>query len=85
MALGVINYCYDHGLSVPGDYDVAGFGGSHIGSLYRPRLTTVVEPYYEFGAIAMRFMTKILQKEQTFDSSVYLPAHIDERESTRRK
>ncbi|HHX68727.1 MAG TPA: LacI family transcriptional regulator, partial [Gallicola sp.] len=54
LAIGFLNYCYDNNKKVPEDISVAGFGDIKISSLYRPRLTTVREPYYDYGAVAIR-------------------------------
>lgn len=82
LAIGLINYCYDHDIDVPGDLQVAGFGGTKLGAIFRPRLTTVIEPYYDIGAIAMRKLTKILQDDEKMDETIFLPTQIVEREST---
>lgn len=84
LAIGVINYCYDHDIQVPNDLQIAGFGGTKLGSIIRPRLTTVIEPYYDIGAIAMRKLTKILQDDEKMDETIYLPTQIAERESTKK-
>lgn len=85
MAIGILNYCYDHNIRVPEDVSVAGFGNSDIGSLFRPRLTTVLEPYYDIGAVAMRLLTKILQNNEPMTETVYLPTEVVARESTAQK
>lgn len=85
LAIGVINYCYDNGIDVPEQLKVTGFGGLELGSIYRPRLTTVIEPYYDIGAVAMRFLTKILQEDVKMTETKYLPVEIEERESAHKK
>lgn len=85
LAIGIINYCYDHGIRVPEQIQVAGFGGTQLASTYRPRLTTINEPYYDIGAIAMRFLTKALQDGEPINDTIYLPAQLIERESTAKR
>lgn len=83
LALGVINYCFDNNISIPDELQVAGFGGSHLGDIIRPRLTTVIEPYYDIGAIAMRKLTKILEDDEVMDGTIFLPTQLAERETTK--
>lgn len=84
-ATEIINYCYDNDISVPDDYSVTGFGDSKLAHLYRPRITTVVEPYYDIGAVAMRMIIKYLNDEnEELNETVYLSTEIRERESTKK-
>lgn len=83
LAIGASNYCYDNGIKVPEELSVAGYGNAKVSSLYRPRITTVLEPYYDIGAVAMRMLTKVLQKEGAMDASIMLPTEVIERESTK--
>lgn len=83
LAIGAANYCYDHDIRIPDSLSISGYGNSKVSSLYRPRITTVLEPYYDIGAVAMRMLTKVLQKEGAMDSSIWLPTDVIERESTK--
>lgn len=85
LAIGIMNYCHDKKIAVPGDLQVAGCGGTSVGNIYRPRLTTLAEPYYDIGAVAMRFLTKILQDNLKMDEMIYLPSSILSKESTKQK
>lgn len=58
IAIGFMNYCVDHGIRVPEDLSVVGFGDNQIASIYRPKLTTVSIPYYDIGAISIRALIK---------------------------
>ncbi len=44
LAIGACRAIYDKGLSIPGDYSIAGFDGIEIGKYYNPILTTVRQP-----------------------------------------
>lgn len=81
-AISVINFCYDNGISVPDNFSVTGFGDSKLASIYRPRITTVNEPYYDIGAVAIRIMIKFLQNEYDFNDTIYLPTELKIRESS---
>lgn len=85
LAIGYINYCYDKSIDVPEEVSVAGFGDDYIAKIYRPRLTTVQQPYYDIGAIAMRTLTKRLQDSEVLRETIYMPVQVMERESTARR
>ena len=51
--------------------------------MVRPQLSTVVQPMYDFGAVAMRLLTKYMNKEKVEDHTVILPHRIQFRDSTK--
>lgn len=79
MALGVIHGAQDRGVSIPEDLEVIGFDNTRLSLMVRPQLTTVVQPTYDIGAVAMRLLTKLMNKEQVEDQIVELPHRIEER------
>jgi|SRR5690625_10658 len=83
VALGVIHAIQDAGLSVPENIEVIGFDNTRLATMVRPTLTTVVQPMYDIGAVAMRLLTKYMNKEDVEDSNVILPHRIIERNSTK--
>jgi len=83
QALGIMNYCQTQGISIPEDLSVAGFGDSEFAKDFTPALTTVYEPYYDIGAVAMRRVIKDLKEEEEIDSNVLLPVQILKRDSVR--
>ncbi len=85
MALGVIHGAQDHGLSVPEDLEVFGFDNTRLATMVRPTLSTVVQPMYDIGAVAMRLLTKFMNKEEVDEQNVILPHRIVERNSTQSK
>ena len=83
MALGVIHGAQDRGLVIPKDLDVIGFDNTRLALMVRPQLTTVVQPMYDIGAVAMRLLTKFMNKEKVEDHTVVLPHRIEKRHSTK--
>lgn len=83
MALGVIHGAQDKGLKVPGDIEVFGFDNTRLASMVRPTLSTIVQPMYDIGAVAMRLLTKYMNKEDVSEKKVVLPHRIVERNSTK--
>ncbi|KPC99700.1 Catabolite control protein A [Geobacillus sp. BCO2] len=83
MALGIIHSAQDHGVRVPDELEVVGFDNTRLATMVRPRLTTVVQPMYDIGAVAMRLLTKYMNKEPVDHHIVVLPHRLEVRESTR--
>ncbi|HEX6594654.1 MAG TPA: catabolite control protein A [Bacillota bacterium] len=82
MALGVIHGAQDLGYKVPKDVEIIGFDNTRLAKMVRPTLTTVVQPMYDIGAVAMRLLTKLMNKEEVAEQNVILPHRIVERSST---
>lgn len=82
MALGVIHGIQDMGYSVPEDVEIFGFDNTRLATMVRPTLSTVVQPMYDIGAVAMRLLTKYMNKEEVLEKNVILPHRIELRDST---
>ncbi|MCM3267493.1 catabolite control protein A [Paenibacillus elgii] len=84
MAIGAIHTLQDNGLKVPEDMSVISVDNIRMASMVRPLLTTVAQPMYDIGAVAMRLLTKLMNKE-TKDASelsqVILPHEVIYRNS----
>lgn len=83
MALGVVHGIQDKGYKVPEDLDVVGFDNTRLATMVRPTLTTIVQPMYDIGAVAMRLLTKFMNKEEVDEKKVVLPHRLIERDSTK--
>ncbi|MBP0726384.1 catabolite control protein A [Bacillus sp. RG28] len=83
MAIGVIHSAQDNGVMVPNNLEVIGFDNTKLATMVRPKLTTVVQPMYDMGAVAMRLLTKYMNKENVEDHTVILPHHLQIRQSTK--
>ncbi len=83
MALGVIHAAQDKGLAIPDDLEVIGFDNTRLSLMVRPQLSTVVQPTYDIGAVAMRLLTKLMNKEEVEEHIVQLPHRIELRQSTK--
>ncbi|HLR08427.1 MAG TPA: catabolite control protein A [Bacillota bacterium] len=82
MALGVIHGAQDKGYNIPHDLEVFGFDNTRLATMVRPTLSTIVQPMYDIGAVAMRLLTKYMNKEEVTEKNVILPHRIIERSST---
>ncbi|MGN1386597.1 MAG: catabolite control protein A [Bacillus sp. (in: firmicutes)] len=83
MAVGVVNAIQDKGFKVPNDFEVISFDNTKLTLMVRPQVTTVVQPLYDIGAVAMRLLTKLMNKEEVQERAVVLPHRIEERNSTK--
>jgi LacI family transcriptional regulator len=83
MALGVVHAAQDKGYQVPDDLEVISFDNTRLTMMVRPQITTVVQPLYDIGAVAMRLLTKLMNKDKVEDHTVILPHRIETRSSTK--
>ena len=83
IALGVIHAVQDAGKRVPEDVEVISFENSKLARMVRPQLTSVALPLYDIGAVSMRLLTKLLNKEDVAEKNVILPYRIEMRNSTK--
>ncbi|MCM3704846.1 MULTISPECIES: catabolite control protein A [Cytobacillus] len=83
MALGIIHGAEDKGYGVPKDFEVISSDNTRLTLMVRPQLTSVVQPLYDIGAVAMRLLTKLMNKESVDEQIVVLPHRIEERSSTK--
>lgn len=83
MALGVVHGAEDRGFQIPDDFEVISSDNTRLTLMVRPQLTTVVQPLYDIGAVAMRLLTKFMNKEKINSEIIVLPHRIEERDSTK--
>ena len=84
LAVGFLNVAINNGLKVPEDFEIVTSNNSKLAKLSRPELSTVVQPLYDIGAVAMRLLTKLMNKEDDIsDKHVVLRYHIDNKGTTK--
>jgi LacI family transcriptional regulator len=83
MALGVVHGAEDKGFNIPDDFEVITSDNTRLSLMVRPQLTTVVQPLYDIGAVSMRLLTKLMNKEKVTENIVILPHRIEHRQSTK--
>lgn len=83
LAIGIIHGAQDTGKTIPNDIEVISFDNSKLARMVRPQLSSVVLPLYDIGAVAMRLLTKLMNKEQVESKKVILPHRIEMRESVK--
>ncbi|MPQ44830.1 LacI family DNA-binding transcriptional regulator [Clostridium tarantellae] len=81
IAIGVINALRDKGVKVPEEVSVVGFNDIYSAQVVYPRLTTVAQPMYDMGSIAMRMLIKLINQKTLEEGHFVLPYKLVERES----
>ena len=81
IAMGAINALRDHGKRVPEDVSVIGFSNIDMSEVFYPKITTVAEPMYDMGSIAMRMLIKLVNKKEVEQQHYILDHKIVERNS----
>lgn len=84
MAIGAINCLVDNGYKVPDDISVVGFYDTKLARLYRPQLTTIHQPIYDIGAVAIRLLIKQIKGESKETQQFKLPHTLVERDSLKK-
>ena len=82
LGLASIHAVQDIGSAVPQDVKVIAFDNTRLATMIRPEMTVIAQPMYDFGAVSMRLLTKLLQDEPVENYSVTLLHNIVERHST---
>ena len=80
-ALDLIQFLYEHGVSVPGEISVAGFDDTPMCNMVMPTLTSVRQDLALRAKIAMEKLTELREKRES-EVSMKLPVTMVVREST---
>ncbi|MEI5908842.1 catabolite control protein A [Bacillus spongiae] len=83
MALGVVHGAQDNDVRIPEQLEIISFDNTRLALMVRPQLTSIVQPLYDIGAVAMRLLTKYMNKEKVDENIVVLPHRIEYRNSTK--
>lgn len=83
LAIGILDGLLDRGISVPYDFEIITSNNSLLTDVARPKLSTISQPLYDIGAVAMRLLTKMMNKEEVDEKSIVLPHNIMEKGSTK--
>jgi LacI family transcriptional regulator len=68
MASGFYRYCYEHGVSIPGEIGVIGCDDEDFAGCLYPDLTTIRQPRYEMGEAAVKLLLGQLSGEEGLKS-----------------
>lgn len=82
LGLACIHAAIDTSRRVPEDVKIIAFDNTRLAEMVRPEMTVIAQPMYDFGAVSMRLLTKMLKDEPVDNYSVTLLHNIVERQST---
>ncbi len=83
VAVGLLNGLLEKGVKVPDEFEIIAGSNSPFTEYTYPALTSVNQPLYDLGAVAMRLLTKLMLKEDVEETQLILEHEIFERHSTK--
>ncbi|KOE81607.1 substrate-binding domain-containing protein [Vibrio aestuarianus] len=83
MAMGVLNAAHEKGIRIPEDVSIMGYDDIHIARFMSPALTTVHQPKYRLGKVAVETLLKKLEKETLEPQVVQLDPTLVVRKSVK--
>lgn len=83
LAAGLLNGLFAAGKRVPEDIELITSNDSTVVNYTRPNLSSISQPIYDLGAVAMRMLTKIMNKEELEEREIILNHGIKQRQSTK--
>jgi LacI family transcriptional regulator len=82
MAVGCMSAAIELDLSIPRDLSVVGFDDIRLASFTNPPLTTVVQPKYEIGVLAVEMLLRRMDEPEAPPQLQRLDTHLQVRQST---
>jgi LacI family transcriptional regulator len=70
MAIGALSTVIKNGLSVPEDISIMGYDDLGMAKMIIPPLTTVRQPLYDIGKIAVEKLIQMIETGETVDSKI---------------
>ncbi|PLS16053.1 LacI family transcriptional regulator [Bacillus sp. M6-12] len=81
MAIGAVKAIKSKGLKVPEDISVVGFDDIKFASVFEPAITTIAQPTFELGKIAMELLLKLMNNDELKKKQYMLEDRLVVRES----
>lgn len=76
IAIGVMRAAYNLGISIPEELKIIGFDGIEFGSMLNPSLTTIKQPIYKMGELAVELLHKQIEDEELDEFSYEFPTEL---------
>ena len=83
QAIGILHSALDAGIKVPEELQIVSFNNTRLVEMVRPKLSSVIQPLYDIGAVGMRLLTKFMNEEDIAEPNVVLPHRIEYRNTTK--
>lgn len=84
-AAGIVNAALDSQVSIPEQFEIISATSTNIAKIVRPQLTSIQQPLYDIGAVAMRMLTKLMKNEDVAEKNIVLPYQILKHNTTLNK
>lgn len=82
LAIGLMDGLLDLGVAIPEEIEIITSNNSTLTKFARPRISSINQSLYDLGAVSMRLLTKLMNKEEVEERNVILPYDIKEKGST---
>jgi LacI family transcriptional regulator len=82
MAIGVMQYLQEKGISIPDQISLIGFDDVEAATMTTPTLTTIAVPKFELGGEAIRLMDITLNSSTIISNKVVVGVELKNRNST---
>lgn len=82
LATALMNQYIKNGAKVPEDFQIITSENSLLTDIARPQLSSIHQPLYDIGAVAMRLLTKVMNDEPVDERRVTLPYKLKHRGTT---
>lgn len=83
IAIGLIKGLMEHGIRVPEDVSVVGFGDVPMAAYFRPALTSIRMPSVELGAEAVKAAMRLIENPVIRHIKLAMDCELIERETTK--
>ena len=83
QAMAILNTAKEAGIKVPEELEIVCVIDTKYNSMIRPQISSFSIPSYDLGAVSMRVMTKMLQKDSTIDKEIELSYLFTPRQTTK--
>jgi LacI family repressor for deo operon, udp, cdd, tsx, nupC, and nupG len=84
LAIGAIKAAVQMGIKVGEEIDIIGFDDTSIAKMYQPAITTVTQPRFKIGEVAMSLLLEKINDLHLTTEFVTLPHELVVRDSTRK-
>lgn len=81
MAIGAEKALLEVGIKIPDEIAIFGFDGLDFAEYVHPSLSTIVQPRYEMGVLAMQRMLEFLNAKESREAKVIMRHRLTVRES----
>jgi DNA-binding LacI/PurR family transcriptional regulator len=82
MAIGAIKFLLENGVQIPRDVSVIGFDNIDAATIVNPSLTTIDQPQYKIGEMAMNQLVKIMHNDKIESPHIEIEPKLIKRESS---